>query len=503
MNVIIWTLAFVATLSPALTLTALWQTKEWRYDRLREYVRGDGLLKLWGGARPAIALAWLLLLAILPARSLTVSATAVLALLGFGQLLLRKQRLPVWTAKAKLTTALVMMINAAIVALGYVADAIVAAPLLALAQPVVLAIAWITLMPIDKRLKSAVMNRARKARAQHEDLVVIGITGSVGKTTTKELLGHVLSPMGAVATPAHVNTEMGVSKWLTGLLNTAEPPPILIVEMGAYRKGEIALLCSIARPSVGVVTYVGTQHIGLFGSQKNLQDAKGEMVTSLPDDGHAFLNGDNELTRRLADRCPGTAHIVSTGGNADLEAFDIEETANGIRFTADGQTFDIPLTGTHNVTNVLLCIAVARHVGMPTWDVARRLKTFVPPHKTFAIEDRRGVTVLNDTHNASQASFKAAVAWAKGQPHKRKVLLTDGLIELGADEERVHRELGGLCSGTFDRVVFLNRKRQKSFAKGYENTVELLAKSTPPVDEGTLLVCEGRMNDSVIDKLIP
>ncbi|MDD5469551.1 MAG: UDP-N-acetylmuramoyl-tripeptide--D-alanyl-D-alanine ligase, partial [Candidatus Peribacteraceae bacterium] len=351
-----------------------------------------------------------------------------------------------------------------------------------------------------------IFRRAMHLRASLRDVTVIGITGSAGKTTTKELLAHVLEQRSPLTTPAHVNTEMGVAQWLIQELKKAESqesPSVLIVEMGAYQMGEIALLCSIVQPTMGVVTYVGSQHIALFGSQEALCKAKGELVEALPVTGHAFLNADNERCSSLAARarCPVTT--VGTGGRADIEAFEVEETEHGIRFRVKETAYDIPIHGTHNVTNVLLAIAVAQSLGMAPQEIARRLQTFKPPAHTFDMRTERGITILDDTHNASPASFEAAMQWARAQPAEQRVLLTSGLIELGEEQDRIHIELGTMAASVFDRVIFLSGQSAKPFRRGFGREVELLSNRTPPVPPSSLLVCIGRMNEETMRRLLP
>ncbi len=336
-------------------------------------------------------------------------------------------------------------------------------------------------------------------------MTVIGITGSVGKTTTKELAAHILQDRNVLFTPAYVNSEMGVAKWLLRELPKKNPEDdvVLIVEMGAYRKGEIANLCGITVPDIGIITFIGTQHIALFGSQEKLLHAKAELFQSLPENGMAFANIDCALCERLDAfaHCPITK--VCTGGRCDIEALQIEETGKGIRFVVEGQQYHVPLHGTHNTTNALLAIGVARYLELDHKSIAARLATFTPPHSTFALREQNGVSLLDDTHNASPESFRAAIAWAKAQPAQNKVLLTPGLIELGVDENRIHRELGSQASGIFSRVIFTAKHGKNAFASGYTGSVEQLHKSTEPLQEGDLLVCIGRVNASSINRILP
>ncbi|HCI04042.1 MAG: UDP-N-acetylmuramoyl-tripeptide--D-alanyl-D-alanine ligase [Candidatus Peribacteraceae bacterium] len=494
----------IASASPLVIFAYLWQIKEWRIDRLREHLRSEGALRqLFGIYRPAILIIFGILgfYGFLP-DWIIITIVGYLAV-SILQLLLNKHPKPVWTKKAitLVTTALILTL---ISSLPYKQQTsnyhLVFIPLL---QPLFLMVSAILWSPIDKVLKRRIMNRAKKIRSNRKDLVVIGITGSVGKTTTKELLKHLLEEMNVISTPEHVNTEMGVSGWISSKLPKSPEAKVMIVEMGAYREGEISLLCKITEPTIGVVSFVGTQHIGLFGSQEALMNAKAELIESLPSDGHAFLNADSELCAQLKDRAPCHTTLVSTGGPSDIEAFDIEETSHGIEFLHKEIRFFVPIHGTHNVTNVLLAIAVASHLGMNLEDIANKLSNYRPAMHTFAIRKDESIIILDDTHNASPASFKAAITWAKSQPFEHKTLLTSGLIELGTSQDHVHKELGALSKGVFNRIVFLNRKRAYAFEDGYEKDVEIFSKTITSIPNDSLLVCVGRMSQSTIQSMIP
>jgi UDP-N-acetylmuramoyl-tripeptide--D-alanyl-D-alanine ligase len=354
-------------------------------------------------------------------------------------------------------------------------------------------------------MKGHIMKKATALRSEFPNATVIGITGSVGKTTTKELIAHILKEKNVICTPAYVNSDMGVSQWLLQELpnRNRDEELIIIVEMGAYKIGEIKKLCQITKPQIGIVTFIGSQHIALFGSQDRLCQAKGELLECLPEDGTACINSDNSLCAKMIDRCACAVTTVGTGGHADLEAFDIEETSEGIWFRIDQQNFSVNLQGTHNVTNVLLALAVAKKLGIDQVSAANSLRTFTPPHHTFSVRKEHSITILDDTHNASPSSFRASLAWAKSQPMKQKILITPGLIELGQKEDHIHRELGTASNGIIDRVVFTGKHGAQAFAKGFNGTVEQISKDSEAVPEGSLLLCVGRISEQKIHQLLP
>ncbi|MBI3332090.1 UDP-N-acetylmuramoyl-tripeptide--D-alanyl-D-alanine ligase [Candidatus Peregrinibacteria bacterium] len=500
---VFFVLIVTACLSPLLTAAHVWQLKEWRWDRLKEHLRAEGWFRqLFGVVRPLFLGLFGLIGFLGLLRDWPFYLLGVLTALFVLQLALRRQPMPVRTSKAVALTVLTLVLSIVLTWAAIVAGHAILGLVIPFIQPFLLAVSWALLLPLDRLLKRRIMQKAQEIRSQNPDLTVIGITGSVGKTTTKELLAHVLRDLHPLVTPGHVNSEMGVAQWLISNLTRNERPKILIIEMGAYRRGEIRTLCSIVQPHYGVVTFIGRQHMALFGSQEALIEAKGELIEALPPNGHAFLNGDSELCRsvRTKAKCPVT--VVGTGGPADLEAFDIAETPQGIRFTVQGLAFSVPIHGTHNVTNVLLSIAVGMHLTLPLPKIAERLRSFAPPKQTFEIRSVGPVTILDDTHNASPMSFRAAIEWARTRPSERKILLTSGLIELGEDQEKIHAELGGLAASVFDAVLFTHAKRAKEFERGYGKPVTVLSRDTPKISGGALLVCIGLVPPATIRRLI-
>ena len=514
MQIALCVLVSVAGLSPLLTFTRLFQLKEWRRDRLREHLRREGRLnQLFGVVRPIVVASGLLLFwmssifideEIFPSNYVLWGTMGLLAWFTLFRFVVGKQICPMWTKKSITITLLAILLferTACIIASIPGAD--IALLLLSLFSFIFVFIIWLLLLPLDRFLKRRILLSARRLRDEYKNLTVIGITGSVGKTTTKDLLAHILSDRKILVTPAHVNTEMGVANLMIKKLS--EEHQIFIVEMGAYRRGEIALLCSLSRPQFGVITFIGKQHLGLFGSQEELCLAKGELFTALPASGRAFLNADTVFCENLMKSASCPVNTVGTGGHATYEAFEIQEGTNGVSFTVRGEKFFVPLQGTHQVTNVLLAVAVAEALNIPLAESSKRLKTFHGMPQTFEKkEGKSGQVVLDDTHNASPASFRAAIEWSRTYNAKTKILVTSGLLELGKEENAIHKELGMLCKGIFDEVVFLSKKCVRSFEHGYGKTVSRAPKKKfrMKFGEDMLIVCEGRMPESVVERLL-
>lgn len=501
----------IACISPLLTYAKLWQIKEWRTDRLKEHLRAEGWLRqLFGIKRPAlVGIAALIALPGIVSHIVVADITLVLlGLLSLTQVVVRMQKYPVWTSKAILVVVGALLLS--MVAVGAASVVLLPPPgwihiAIVLLQPLAIAIVWTLLKPIDHFLKNRIINNATNLLASFEHTTVIGITGSVGKTTTKELIYHALQGKEVLCTPAYVNSDMGVAQWLLRVLkgHKRSEELILIVEMGAYKKGEIERLCGMCQPQIGIITFIGIQHLALFGSQEKLAAAKAELLESLPSDGQAFLNADCEACLTVKDKADCPVSLIGTAGNVDIEAFDIEEHAEGISFRTTDTAFSIPLHGTHNVSNALLMIGACKALGMTENDIAARMRNFVPPSSTFDVRQEHSVTVLDDTHNASPESFRAAIAWAGAHPATHKTLITPGLIELGHRDTRIHRDLGALATSVFDRVIFTGKNGQEAFAEGFKKPVEMYQNPISTIPGGSLLVCIGRISKKHMQNLIP
>ncbi|WP_336029697.1 UDP-N-acetylmuramoyl-tripeptide--D-alanyl-D-alanine ligase [Geodermatophilus sp. FMUSA9-8] len=292
----------------------------------------------------------------------------------------------------------------------------------------------------------------RLAAEVHRRLAVaglrtVGLTGSSGKTSTKDLLGQVLAAAGpTVSPPGSYNNDIGLP--LT-VLDADESTRFLVLEMGARGVGHIARLCAVARPDLGVVLNVGSAHLGEFGSADVIAQAKGELVEALPATGTAVLNADDP---RVAGMAPRTrARVVTTGrsAGADVRATGVTlDDAARARFTlvAGGEEHPVALqvVGEHQVANALSAAAAALALGMTPAAVAAALSQATPRSRWRMEVTRRadGVTVVNDAYNANPESMRAALAALAGLPAGRRVAVLGGMAELGPDAAAEHERLG-------------------------------------------------------------
>jgi UDP-N-acetylmuramoyl-tripeptide--D-alanyl-D-alanine ligase len=294
---------------------------------------------------------------------------------------------------------------------------------------------------------------ARHVLRRTANATVIALTGSSGKTTTKDMLRHVLSQHGPViAPPGSFNTEIGLP--LT-VLQTDRTTRYLVLEMGTRHIGDIRYLTTLAPPQIGIVLNVGSAHIGEFGSRQAIAQAKAELVEALPaaaDGGTAILNADDPLVAAMAART--TARTVSYGTRqADIRATGTSYSSSRARFTlhtpAGSAPVSLRLLGAHQVHNALAVAAAAHTIGMNTAQIAAALSTAEPSPGRLQIIDLPGnITIINDAFNANPESMTAGLRSFAGYAANRRMIAVLGeMRELGQDAQAAHAAIGTLIAG--------------------------------------------------------
>ena len=300
----------------------------------------------------------------------------------------------------------------------------------------------------------AALQRLAAGRRDRRRAKVIGITGSVGKTTTKEITAAVLAARFPVLkNEANYNNEIGLPLTLLKLTHRHKRA---VLEMGMYAQGEIRTLCEIARPEMGVVTNIGPSHLERLGSLEAIAAAKAELPESLPPQGFAIFNADDPLVLAMADRT--RAHPLTYGTTVDADVRGSDVAARGLdgvafRLHWRGQSAEVKtaLPGRHIVSNALAACAVALADGMPFRDVAKALAKARVPLRLQVHRGRNGCTILDDTYNASPASMAAALDLLAGIPGRRVAVLGD-MRELGPAEREGHLAVGRRAAETADVI---------------------------------------------------
>ena len=300
---------------------------------------------------------------------------------------------------------------------------------------------------------------------QQLTIPIIAITGSVGKTTTKELIAAVLGKQGNVLkTHANYNNEIGVPKTL---LSIEKSHDFAVVEMGMRGKGEIALLSQIAQPDIAVITNVGTAHIGRLGSEQAIADAKCELLAEMPQTSTAILNYDcPRLIETAAKVWQGkTITYGLTGGEVQGKLLDSQT------IEVDDIQFPLPLPGEHNAVNYLSALAVAKSLGIDWQGFTQGLSVNLPGGRSRRCELPADIVLLDETYNAGLESTLAALQLLKGTPGKRHIAVLGTMKELGDHSARLHRQVGETVKslGLDQLFVLINDPEAKAIADGADS----------------------------------
>ncbi len=359
-----------------------------------------------------------------------------------------------------------------------------------LLAPFMLVLGNLLMTPVEGFLRRRFVQKAKATLAEVHP-VVIGLTGSYGKTSTKTFLAHILNGRSkAYATPKSYNTLMGICIAINNDLANDHSIDYFIAEMGAYIPGEIERLCDLTGPTIGVEIEVGPQHLERFGTLENTAKAKYELIKALPPDGVGVFNWDNPYVREMYERGYPTTRLgvsreidpaaVSAGGPRFV-ASAITETLDGLSFTVtDTQTgeselFATPVIGLHNVTNILLATAVAIHERMPLREIARRVRTLQPAESRLVRQmSGDGVTIINDAYSANPAGAVSALRVLGLHETGRRLLITPGMVELGPLMAQENRQLGENAARYASDVILVGRKQTEPIQAG------LLAAGFPP-----------------------
>ena len=411
--------------------------------------------------------------------------TTPLALLGVSDWRRPAVKPLVFTDRAQrlLVAALLPLLLLLLVAISLVGAGLTLAGLIVLlaAAFALLALAPWTLLGANLALRPVqnAINRHYERQARHllEDWapLTVGITGSYGKTTTKFCVGAVLeTDRPTLVTPDSYNSFLGVIRTINEHLEWRHRA--FVVEMGMFRRGDIAELCELVHPKIGVITAIGPMHLERLGSIEQIAAAKGELLDALPADGHFVTNADDPRCLELAARA--TVSVTLFG----IDESDAQVLARDIRL-ADGRTefnlqLDGPdspplpvsagLLGRHNVSNLLAAAAVGHVLGIEPARIAEGLaKVQAPPHRLQPIHNRRaGIVVIDDAYNSNPDGAAAALEVLREHPAKRRLLVTPGMVELGELEAELNLRFGEQAGAVCDIAILVGQLRTAPIREG-------------------------------------
>jgi UDP-N-acetylmuramoyl-tripeptide--D-alanyl-D-alanine ligase len=329
------------------------------------------------------------------------------------------------------------------------------------------------LLPLEKQFHQAYFRDAQRIIRDHAGLKVIGITGSYGKTSTKTFLGAILAEHAdTLITPGSFNTPMGVSKVIRESLRPGHR--FFVAEMGAREKGNIAELCRLAQPTVGIVTAIGEQHLETFKTVEVIKATKWELPSSIPADGLVIVCGDDANIADMLARAKPVAPVIrhGFGDDNDVRAADVRVGPEGSRFTIiragrEPLEVDTRLLGRHNVANVCAAVAAATALGVPDTAMRIALRRLSPPEHRLELKRLPGrYVMLDDAYNSNPAGAAAALDILRQMPCPQRVLVTPGMVELGPREAELNREFGRQAASACDRIVLVGVEPTRPIQEG-------------------------------------
>ncbi|OGZ25718.1 MAG: hypothetical protein A2W71_01925 [Candidatus Nealsonbacteria bacterium RIFCSPLOWO2_02_39_8] len=367
-------------------------------------------------------------------------------------------------------------------------------------------------IPTGFAVKKILMD-AEKKRKNFKDLLVIGITGSYGKTSVKEFLGEILSQkFNILKTEKNINAEIGIAKTILEELKPEHQ--ILIAEIGAYERGKIKEVCQILKPKIGILTGIGEQHLSTFSSQENIINAKFELIESLPEDGVAIFNGDNELIIlnlkfQISKIQIKNQKLCSVAEKLDIWAENMQVEKEFILFRAfskdgDWADFKVNLLGSQNVINILLAAVCVKELGMRLQEISNACLKIRPEQGGMKFLRKKSPVVLDASYSANFNGVMADLEYLKLYQGK-KVIIMPCLIELNGVAKEIHRKIGRKIAKVCDLAIittadyFEEIKQDSPKIILIENPNEIIEKIKGFKNRADVILLEGRLPKAVVN----
>lgn len=405
---------------------------------------------------------------------------------------------------------------AAILAVGFFADHLRSLMLLGLLSLIIwfwTGLANVINRPMEKAIANGYVRDARRRLEAMPGLTVIGITGSYGKTSTKNFLHDLLAVQyNVLMTPESYNTTMGVVRTVRERLRPSHD--IFLAEMGAKNPGDIQEICDLVHPRYGILTSIGEQHLETFKTIENIIATKFELADAIPPDGCIFLNVDNAYIRNRPVQARCVTYGTQPDSGAAYIASDVAVDSRGCAFTVtapdgESQRFTTKLLGGHNIQNLTGCIAVAHELGIPLARLVYPVRMLKPVEHRLQLLPNG---FIDDAYNSNPAGFRSALDVLAGFDAQR-VLVTPGMVELGEREEALNRELGEYAATRCDYAILVGERqapplREGLLAGGFPEEKLFVAKSlkeglahlqelpVPPHTQSRIVLLENDLPDN-------
>ncbi len=387
---------------------------------------------------------------------------------------LQKKHKLEWTQKAKLLAlvSLVLIFLDSVIT-SYKLNGgfwlfLILLPFKFLYSPLFLIASQFLIWPLESYQKQSFLNTAGEKLSKLPDLKVVAITGSFGKTSTKDILYTLLfKKYYAVKTPKSFNTPQGIAQIVLEMVKINSD--IFICEMGAYKIGEIKKICDFIKPDIGIITAIAPQHLERFRSLENIAKAKFELIQSLPTDGTAILNGNYESIKNNASAV-STKIIFYGSENDPFYATDIESGIEGTTFilhTPKGETnIKIPLIGKHHVQNFLAATAAAMQLGLTLFEIKERAKLLLPTPHRMEIKKIGNIIFIDNSYNTNPKSAENSLNLLNGFKDARKIVITPGFVELGKEASNENQKFGNNIACIADEIIIVGENAKKDLLDG-------------------------------------
>ncbi len=379
---------------------------------------------------------------------------------------------------------------------------------------IVTLLSLLVMKPMEKAISNHYVNDAKRILRSMKHLKVIGVTGSYGKTSTKFILGRILSEKyNTLVTPENYNTPMGIV--ITVRRDLKPTTQIFVCEMGAKRKGDIEDDCMIADPDLGVITSIGPQHLDTFGNIETVISTKFELADWVKaKNGKIYVNGDNEYIRATAENYESVTYGTS---DCDCKATDISYSPKGLTVTLKykGEEFKVTshLLGYHNALNIAAAASVALDLGITPKEIAYAVSKLKPVEHRLQLKPYiNGATLIDDAYNSNPEGCLEAARVLGCFDGMKKIIVTPGLVELGEKEYEANRTLGQEAAKHCDVIILVGQKRSIPLAEGvrqenfpeenlyvvssFKEAVEVFS---PMCDKNTAILFENDLPDNYLE----
>lgn len=340
-----------------------------------------------------------------------------------------------------------------------------------LVLPLVVALSGLLAWPIEKGISECYFRDARRKLLANDRLIRIGITGSYGKTSVKHVLDAILSEKyPTLITPASFNTPMGVSRAIRERLQPSHQ--VFVGEMGARHVGDIKEMCRLVKPTIGIVTSVGPQHLETFKTIERVAKTKYELIEGLPADGRCYFYDDGAICKQMYDKTQKNKTLCGMNpSSADCWFEDVQVSPEGSSFRLHIRKLGsiechTRLLGAHNIQNILLAAAVAADLGLTLRQISHGIEKLQPVKNRLELMSRPGsFTIINDAFNSNPVGAKAALQVLKEFP-ERRIIITPGMVELGAKEAEYNRDFGRSMADCVDIAIIVGKNRALPIIEG-------------------------------------